>query len=369
MNPTNNTRFSVYQIPQFLVFTALLLYWGKAFFIPICFAILFSFILYPISKSLENKGLGRAFSITLSFLLIAFITTSITALVIYQISQIAEKIPILIDKLLILFNQIQEWLASELSISLEQQMDWLKKAMEEFAQFLGTSLKNTLNLTIDFLIFIVIVPFLTVLIIYQREKFVTFLHDILPEKHHVNIKPILHESIHTFHGYIKGLFWVYVIVAILNSLGLWLLGLENAIFYGILTAFLTIIPYFGIILGAILPITEAWMMYNSLWYPLAVIGIFMIVQYIEANLIFPLAVGQQLRINTFATLMALLLGGVIWGTAGLVIFLPFTAIFKLIADKTDSLKPFGKLLGEDASQKNSKKKFGWLEKLRKREVK
>ncbi|GAB4328753.1 MAG: hypothetical protein OHK0038_02690 [Flammeovirgaceae bacterium] len=311
---------------------------------------------------LENKGLGRGISITFSFLIITFITVSISALAIYQISQIAEKIPVLSDKLLILFSQLQEWLTSEFSISLEQQMEWIKKAMEELAQFLGASFKSTLNLTIDFLIFIVIVPFLTVLIVYQREKFINFLYEILPEKHHANIKPILHESILTFHNYIKGLLWVYLIVAVLNTLGLWLVGLENAVFYGILTAFLTIIPYFGIILGAILPITEAWMMYNSIWYPLAVIGVFLIVQYMEANLIFPLAVGQQLRINTFATLMALLIGGVIWGTTGLVIFLPFTAIFKIIADKTDSLKPFGRLLGEDSLQLPPKKSWHWLEK-------
>jgi predicted PurR-regulated permease PerM len=107
---------------------------------------------------------------------------------------------------------------------------------------------------------------------------------------------------------------------------------------------LTIIPYVGITIGSLLPITVAWLTHDSLWYPIGVIGIFGLVQYLEANVIFPLIVGVQLRVNMLATLVAMLAGGVLWGLSGVILFLPFVAILKVIADHVPQWKALRILL-------------------------
>lgn len=137
---------------------------------------------------------------------------------------------------------------------------------------------------------------------------------------------------------------VYIIVGILNSVGLLLLGIEHAILFGMLTAIMTIIPYVGIILSALLPISVAWITKDSALYPLGVIAIFTIVQYLEANIIFPSVVGSQLNVSTWATLVAILAGGILWGVSGMILFIPFLGILKLFSDEIDSLKPINLLL-------------------------
>ena len=75
------------------------------------------------------------------------------------------------------------------------------------------------------------------------------------------------------------------------------------------------------------------------------IALYTFVQYLEANIIFPMAISNRLNINTLATIIMIILGGIIWGAAGMILFVPFIAIVKLIADNTEELKNLSVLLG------------------------
>jgi predicted PurR-regulated permease PerM len=156
---------------------------------------------------------------------------------------------------------------------------------------------------------------------------------------------VLSETIHVYYNYVIGILQVYIIVGILNSIGLLLLGVHYAILFGMVTAFMTIIPYIGIIMSAILPITMIWIQTNNVLYPIGVIAIFTFVQYLEANIIFPYVVGKQLGINTLASIISIFLGGVIWGVSGMVLFLPFIAMLKIISNHIDELMPLNAVLG------------------------
>jgi predicted PurR-regulated permease PerM len=91
----------------------------------------------------------------------------------------------------------------------------------------------------------------------------------------------------------------------------------------------------------------AWITYNSIWYPLGVIGIFAFVQYLEANLIFPLAVSSRLKINALVTIVSIFAGAIIWGVSGMILFIPFIGILKLVADRTPSLRTLSVILGDE----------------------
>ena len=125
---------------------------------------------------------------------------------------------------------------------------------------------------------------------------------------------------------------VYLFVGVLNSLGLLALGIRHAILFGFITAIMTIIPYIGIFVSALLPISMAIITKDSIWYPLGVIGVFAFVQYLEANLIFPKVVAAELNISTWATLVAIIAGGIIWGISGMILFVPFVGLLKIITD-------------------------------------
>ena len=105
------------------------------------------------------------------------------------------------------------------------------------------------------------------------------------------------------------------------------------------------IPYAGIIISSLLPITVAWVTTNSLFYPIAIVAIFAFVQYLENAVIFPKVVGESLNVSTWAILVALMAGGLLWGVSGMVLFMPFVAILKIISDNIEELRPVNILLG------------------------
>ena len=133
-------------------------------------------------------------------------------------------------------------------------------------------------------------------------------------------------------------------VGVLNSIGLLLLGIENAIVYGLIAALMTIIPYIGIFISAAIPVSIAYLTKDSMWYPIGVIVIFTVVQYLEANVIYPKVVGAQLNLSTWATLVGIVIGTIIWGIAGMILITPLLAILKIVSDYIPQWKPVNLLL-------------------------
>jgi predicted PurR-regulated permease PerM len=79
-----------------------------------------------------------------------------------------------------------------------------------------------------------------------------------------------------------------------------------------------------------------------------VVAVFAVVQYLEANIIFPKVVGIQLNVSTWAMLVAVIAGGVLWGVSGMVLFIPLAALLKLATDYVEEWKPLNDLLGRNA---------------------
>jgi predicted PurR-regulated permease PerM len=189
-----------------------------------------------------------------------------------------------------------------------------------------------------------------VLILYHRGALVHVLYAIFSSHKKETIHEILVETIHAYYNFIKGMLLVYLIVGILNSIGLTIIGIPHPFLFGFIASILTFIPYVGIIISSLLPITVSWITFNSIWYPLGVILVFSIVQIMEAYIIFPFAVGGRLKINTLVIIVMIIAGGIIWGAAGMIVFIPFISIVKLIADRTEGLKTLSMLLSNGDSK-------------------
>jgi len=143
-----------------------------------------------------------------------------------------------------------------------------------------------------------------------------------------------------------GLSLIILIVAVLNTIGLLILGIDNAVLFGVMAAVLTLIPYIGILLGALLPVLFALFTKDSLWYPFGVVLIFMLIQFLEGNFLTPNIVGRQVSINPFAAILALIIGAMLLGLIGVMFALPVLAILKVICDEIVTLKPMGYLIGK-----------------------
>jgi predicted PurR-regulated permease PerM len=283
----------------------------------------------------------KSLAITACLLIVAVLFGSLFFLFFWQITMFGKDADALVKKLTDLVPQLQAWL-SEKGIPAAT-LDW----RSDVTPSIGGFLSSFIAATADMLFMLFLTPVYTALFLYHRRSFVKFLQTIVPSAFQTNLAHILHQTIHTYFNYIKGMVMVYLIVGILNSIGLMALGVRHAVLFGMLCAIMTIIPYAGIIISALLPITVVWLDTSNAWYPLGVIALFSFVQYLEANVIFPRVVGASLDVSTFAMLVSIIAGGIIWGGAGMVLFIPLVAILKIMADNIPALRPVNILLSRN----------------------
>ena len=158
--------------------------------------------------------------------------------------------------------------------------------------------------------------------------------------------------------YLSGMALLIIIIGLANSIGLWIIGIDNPFLFGFLGAFLSIVPYVGTTMGAIIPILYAFVSYDTMWQAIAVAILFWVVQLVTDNFLSPKIVGGSLSINALAAILSLIIGALVWGVAGMILFLPFTAMLKVICAEYEELKPIALLIGNhDYKEKNNGDKY------------
>ena len=345
MASTNN--LSIVRILQVIVFGGVILFFGKTLFIPLFFGLLVAMVMYPVCKRLENRSWPRSLAVALCLLIVTILIAGLVALLFWQINVLKEDAPAITQKIQQELTNLEQWITKVLGLSTTETVNWTDDLSGNIGSIVGT----TLSATIDTLFILFLTPVFAALFLFHRQVFVKYLQSIVGAKYRHELDAVLQETIHTYFNYIKGMILVYLIVGILNSIGLLLLGIEHAILFGMLCAIMTIIPYVGIFVSALLPISVAWMSSDSIWYPLGVVAVFAFVQYLEANVIFPKVVGTQLNVSTWATLIAIIAGGILWGVSGMILFIPFVAILKIVTDNVEEWKPLNLLLSRNIPKK------------------
>jgi predicted PurR-regulated permease PerM len=340
MEVNKQTRYPLLKYLEILFFTVVILYFGKTLFIPLFFGLLIAIVMYPVCKRLEKHGWNKTLSIAAALLIVTILLAGLVLLLVWQISLFSKDAPAIISKLETVFQQFIQWLSNTTGIAIDQQG---KQSADMFTS-IGNLLLSGTNAIINTLFIFFLVPVYTALFLYHRKVFIHFLKSVTPSAYQHQLDMIVQQTIHTYFNYIKGMVLVYIIVGILNSIGLFALGVKHPLLFGMLCAIMTIIPYVGIIVSALLPISVIWLDTGNIWYPIGVVAVFSFVQYLEANVIFPKVVGTQLHVSTFAMLVAIIAGGIIWSVAGMVLFIPFVAILKIVTDHIEEWKPLNLLL-------------------------
>jgi predicted PurR-regulated permease PerM len=307
--------------------------------VPIVFAALFSVIMLPLVKRLQKK-VGRILSILIVLVACLLLIALVMWFVISQLASLVASLPGLEEKLSAFIISLSASISTYFQITSAEQTQLLKDAIQHFSSYVADLLVSTSY----FVYFFIQVPVYIFLFLLYRERFKDFLRTLTPNsdlKWKDEIQGVV-------RSYISGLSLVVFIAGVLNSIGLLIIGIQHAIFFGFLSGMLTMIPYVGISIGAALPTIFALLTKDNAWYAVGVIGVHAFVQFLEANFITPKITGSRISINAFAAIVALLIGGKIWGIAGMILAVPLIGIFKILIGYSPTLKPMVILLSDES---------------------
>lgn len=323
----------------------LFLYIGQHLLFPLVFATIFAFALNPIVKRITLIGIPRTPAIIFTLLLVALLISGILLLIGTQVSSLISEMPSLTDKFDNLINIFQAFVEKNFRIKPDRQMNMLRDSFTDLLST-GTDIVTTaINITSNILFAIGLIPVYTFLMLYYKNLFKNFVLELAKENHHEKVALINNEIQDVLQRYMSGMFRIILSIAVLNSIGLYLIGIKYALFFACLTSLLAIIPYFGVITSAVLTALYAYLTTDSIGYPIAVVALYSCVQFLEGNFITPFVMGSKVELNALVVIFSLLAGGEIWGTPGMILSVPVVAVLKMVCDNVTALKPFGKVLG------------------------
>jgi len=358
----NQTSGHIQRIAYSLITLVIVVYVfiaGKFIIIPLIFAALLAMMIQPICNFLERYIKFKIPVILLSLLTVLIFLFGIIMFFSYQLGDVISDMPAITDKLQQSSNQLFNWLTDNFGITKAQTWSWFRS---NFSRLLDSPIKffkGGLVSSTTFLInFFMVLIFIFFFLLY-RGGIKNFLLVQFKNDTREKGREILNQIKRVIQKYLYGLFTVILILAILNSFGLWIIGIDYPVFWAFLAAFLSIIPYVGTTLGGILPFMYAFATPGPWWQPLAVVALYFSVQQIEGNLITPYVVGSNVKINPLIAILALLIGGYVWGVAGIILGIPIAAIIKLVFDNIDGFKPVGALMSNNLHKKEEEFLTRW----------
>jgi len=142
-----------------------------------------------------------------------------------------------------------------------------------------------------------------------------------------------------------------LIVATLDTTALLIIGVPYAVLLGVIGALLNILPFIGGILAVLFPILVAMATIDGMSTPLWIVISYMAIQFIDNHFLVPYIVASKVKINALISIVIVLMGGALWGIAGMFLSIPFIGVLKIIFDRIPEMKAWGMLLGTEVPTK------------------
>ncbi|MEK7718969.1 MAG: AI-2E family transporter [Bacteroidota bacterium] len=329
----------------FLLFAILV--FAKPILIPLSIALLISFILLPLAKKFEKWKIGKIPAAFLSIFAVILIIGGVTYFFSTQIINVAQEFTDFQDKIILAFANVTLFINNHVSFMQNLEKGELFNRMKVWLNdSKGFLVSKTVSSTATFMAGLLATIVFTFLFLIYRDGLTKAFLAFSPENKRERVLKMFKSVQQVGQKYLFGMVILTVTIGLANSLGLMIIGIDNPFLFGFLGAALAIIPYIGTTMGAIIPVIYAFVSYDSIWMAVAVAILFWAVQLVSDNFLTPRIVGGGLKINALTAILSLFIGAAVWGLAGMILFLPFAAMLKVVCAEFEELKPIALIIGE-----------------------
>lgn len=321
---------------------------ARAFLLPIAFAILLDFLLSPAVRWFRKlrmpEPLGAALVMLALLGAIAGVTYNLAAPAAGWVRRAPETMAEAKKKLAVLRRPMEQ--VTEAAEQVQKATD-VGGQREQQVQVAGPSLtRQFFGGTMDMLGLVAIVGFLTYFLLASGDLFLQKLIRVLPQfkdkKRAVSIARQIEAQVSV---HILTTTAINVVLGILTGLAMWLCGMPNAALWGLVAGLLNYMPYVGAIATMAVLGLAALVTFDTLGRALVVPATFFVINMIEANVVTPLILGKQLRLNTVALFIGMMFWWYVWGIPGALMAVPMMAAIKIFCDHFEDLAPVGEFLG------------------------
>ncbi len=323
-----------------------MLYIAQDIIIPLLFSIIIATVLHPVVNFFVGLKINRVLAIALTLLITIIIIGAFTVFFFSQASKFSESWPVIVEKFTLIFNQTIHWAHGYFDISSQKINAWIAETRVDLLNSGQAAIGQTIVTVGNVLVMLFLIPVYVFFILLYQPLLIDVIRKLFVDDNQTQVAQIVTQTKSVVQHYLIGLLIEAALVAILNAIGLLILGIQYAILLGIIGALLNVIPYLGGLIAVGLLMIIALVTKESPIFALYVLGIHLFIQLIDNNYIVPKIVASKVKINALVSVFVVLAGGALWGIPGMFLSIPLIAILKVIFDNIESLKPWGLLLGD-----------------------
>lgn len=321
----------------------------SAVIIPFFIAAFITYLLHPVVEKLHETGLHRGIAVFIIYCLffggLGFALYKGIPAFINQLRDLAENAPEFA-------NQYRDWIET-IQLKTATWPDGLQSKIDDGIVAVEGALDKLLSKVIDSLLNIVnyavliaVIPFISFYLLKDFSVMKKAVWYLTPRKWRKEGVFFLRDIDKSLGSYIRGQLLVCAAIGTISSLLFWVFGMRYPLLLGLIIGITNIIPYFGPIIGAVPAVIIASTL--SVKMIAITLGIIIVLQFLEGNILSPLIVGKSLHMHPLLIMLALLAGGEAGGILGLIIAVPILAVLKVSmihARKHFAKRPEPKLTG------------------------
>ncbi|MES2872722.1 MAG: AI-2E family transporter [Bacteroidota bacterium] len=343
-------RRSIELLGIFLLGTLLVL--GKGIIMPVLTAFFVSIMLLPVYRFLRRRKFPEILAILLPILLVAVFLGIIIWFFSAQVSMLVADFPTIQKNVSIHLTSLSNWINQKTDFSTQEQVKFLKEQSAKMLANAGAMASGAAGSLGSVFIFLGLMPIYIYLFLFYKNLLLRFVFIWFETSQHKKVEEVMKETEVIIKSYLIGLLIQIAYITILLGGILMLIGIKHALLIGVIFAILNLIPYVGALIGNLIGVLLTLTSSQEIAPIFIVLGVIAFVQFLDNNILMPRIVGSKVRINAFAAILGVFIGGSLVGVSGMFLALPMIAVFKIIFDRAEMFKPWGVLLGDERPAKS-----------------
>jgi len=337
---SDNTLRMLLVITGIVLAGGVLFAWSRVLF-PVLVGFLIAWISHPLAGYFEKHRLPRI----LGFLLVLLIFVGLLFLIflvflpaiVHELMFIGQKFPswkgVLETKISSLLADLEQRYPDAYALLRERLTEWAQENLPALAQRLVGGLVAILGSAIglvNILLNLVLIPVIAAYLTVDFHKVLRVLRMLVPRPVLPVVEKVTSEINHVLGVFLRGQLLVAMVLGAMYTAGLLLARAPLALVIGPLAGLLALVPYLGLIFGLGLALALALLEYQDLWHPLGVVITFVVAQNVEGWFLTPRLLGKRVGLHPVWVLVALLLGGGLFGLPGIVVAVPVAAALRVV---------------------------------------
>lgn len=315
---------------------------------PLFVGIVIAWLFNPFVTWLQKRGVRRGIGTTVTYFLIFSILyimmQAIIPMLIYQINDFVKTLPDIFNTVKIWIEDLFARAGNLISMDTKGVQQDIFREIENF----GTGLAKGLpQMTISFLtsVFsgagvIVIGLIIGFYFLLTFDNASDSIFELVPKKYRKETKDLFHAVDTSLQRYVRGALIDCTAVFVVTSIGLWIVGLQSPLLFGLFCGITNIIPYAGPYIGGFPAVIVGFA--EDPMIGLFTLLVIVVIQFVEGNFFQPLIMSKTTKLHPVTIMVGLLVFGHFWGILGMVVSTPIItslkSIFMYFDEKYDILE-------------------------------